>query len=491
MRSLEKLLLVCGLAASALIFAGVDRAEARPPYFTAFTNYYGIAPDSNLDACGVCHFKWEGTGQRNPFGTTVEQQLYVGKSITQSLIDSELTDSDGDGFTNGDEIMIHETLPGYSCDNYFEVLGDPPLDYHTYCVPGVATCLVPIDIRLSTNTVGSFGVPVGDTETYSIEVFNNGSTFSVDVSSAAFQGGASPDYSLVGPTAPFSIPVGDSVTFDIVFSPTVTGLALATLEIQSNDPDEPSVFVSASSVGFVKVLAPAEKRYACMRDVSKQYEKYVKSHLKEWNACYLDEVAGRACDTGARDAKLLNAEDRFRSRIGGAKDKLCKGENLTASLLDMPDTCPAPCESIALTTIVSIADCLICQQEAGMSAEITDAAGTTPPDLPANTAGNSAAEVCQKKTLSGMRKAIGSIQKTLGRCELENIIAVSPIDCAADGAEKIAKAQSKVDGVIDKCTDTTGLAGCRFEAMPDPACLGTSALGTAESLVDSAFGLDP
>jgi hypothetical protein len=90
-----------------------------------------------------------------------------------------------------------------------------------------------------------------------------------------------------------------------------------------------------------------------------------------------------------------------------------------------------------------------------------------------------------------MRKAIGSIQKTLGRCELENVIAVSPSDCAVDGADKITKARTKVDSTVDKCSDTSGLDGCRFEMEADPACLGSSALDLGDTLVDSVFGLDP
>ena len=39
----------------------------------------------------MCHYKWEGTGARNPFGQEVEQQLYIGKTVTQSLVDIEGT----------------------------------------------------------------------------------------------------------------------------------------------------------------------------------------------------------------------------------------------------------------------------------------------------------------------------------------------------------------------------------------------------------------
>ena len=55
-------------------------AAARPPYFDALTARYGFAEGDRLFACGVCHYKWEGTGARNPFGASVQQQLYVGKS---------------------------------------------------------------------------------------------------------------------------------------------------------------------------------------------------------------------------------------------------------------------------------------------------------------------------------------------------------------------------------------------------------------------------
>jgi len=31
-------------------------------------------------------------------------------------------------FTNGDEIINYMTLPGYSCDNYFDAIGALPCD---------------------------------------------------------------------------------------------------------------------------------------------------------------------------------------------------------------------------------------------------------------------------------------------------------------------------------------------------------------------------
>ena len=80
-----------GLSAVALMLGLVlgGRAEARPTYFEVFTARYGITPSDRTYACGNCHIRWTGTGARNPFGTAVEQQLYIGKSITQALEDIE------------------------------------------------------------------------------------------------------------------------------------------------------------------------------------------------------------------------------------------------------------------------------------------------------------------------------------------------------------------------------------------------------------------
>ena len=138
------------LAATVALLAARS-ADARPTYFDAFRTLYGINDGDNLDACGVCHFLWTGTGARNPFGNAVEQQLYVGKSITQALTDIEPDDPDGDTFSNLDEILA-QTLPGYSCANFQDAIGQPS-DWHTYITPGVPSCLEPLDIRVAPSLV--------------------------------------------------------------------------------------------------------------------------------------------------------------------------------------------------------------------------------------------------------------------------------------------------------------------------------------------------
>lgn len=482
---------IIGAAAALTLALVAGRAEARPPYFDAFKALYGINSGDRLDACGVCHYKWTGTGARNLFGSAVEQQLYLGKSVTQSLMDIESADTDGDGYTNLEEIATYMTLPGYNCDNYYQAIG-APTDYYTYITPFVPTCLVPIDIRVSVESLGVF-LAVGETEVMPVEIFNNGSTFDIDISSYELLAGSDPAYTLSGPTFPLTIPVGSSVIVDVVYQPTIPGVQQGTLRINSNDPDpeEAVIDIPINSLSFVKNVADPADRNACLRYVARQYSRYSKQHLRTWARCYLDEVGGQACDVGKRDLKILSAQDQLRAHIGGAKDKKCAGSGLTPSLLDLPTTCGGGCDSISVSSLATYADCLICREDEAMQQILLDSVGTAPPDLPANTAGSAAAEACQSKLVKGAQKAVVKIQKTLDRCEADNIVATSPVDCAAANASRIANAQATADATIEKCSDTSGLAGCLFEVGADPQCLGNSAASVATDLVDTVFGLSP
>ena len=113
-------------AALLLALVAPRATQARPLYFQNLTTIYDIQPDESIYACGVCHEKWLGTGARNPFGTAVEQQLYVGKSIVQAILDVAGDDSDGDGFTNGDELPSIARCPGTRAPTTASRRGRPP-----------------------------------------------------------------------------------------------------------------------------------------------------------------------------------------------------------------------------------------------------------------------------------------------------------------------------------------------------------------------------
>lgn len=470
----------------ALGFGGAREAGARPTYFEVFTTRYGIGPGDRLYACGNCHFRWNGTGARNPFGNAVEQQLYIGKSIDQALADVEGEDTDTDGFTNVDEIVTFETLAGYNCDNFFLADG-APIGYDTYITPMVASCLEPVDIRVEPASV-SFITKAGSTGHTPVQLINNGSTDPITVTSFSLQPGTHATFGVSGPAVPFVMQVGEIVPLDVTFSPASAVIAMGTLRIESSDPDEGIIDVPLQGFGFVQVLAPATTRARCFKAIDKQFRRYTDRHRKEWSRCFLDEVRGLACDTGKRDLKIQQAETRLRDAIGGAKDKHCAGVNLTASLLGLPTTCGGDCD-ITVNSFSTFVDCLVCRQDEARDDMLRDGVGTAPPDVPPNTAANGHAFRCEKQITSRIAKGIGLVQKILGRCELNNVTS-SPVDCAATQAAKIDGVQAQVNEALNRCVDTTGLLGCPFEGGL-PTCLGDAAETIGSSLVDVTFGLQP
>ncbi len=475
---------------AAVLVAVVPPVQARPTYFDIFTQFYGIGESDRLHACGVCHFRWEGTGGRNLYGTTIELEIYNGTPIAQAIVNVEGMDPDNDGFTSVDEIVNFETLPGYSCGNFFDAI-DAPADYHTYITPMVATCLEPLDIRV-VPTQSAVIAAVGDTTIVPITLFNNGSDFAVDIASYGMLAGTDPTLTVSGPAAPFSIPVGQSVVLDVAFTPLTPTLATGTLRISSNDPDEANVDVTFQAIGFIQPVAPPEERAACLGDVDKHFGRYSKSHFREWVRCYEREVTGRACDAGRRDQKTQQAAARFRAFVGGSQDSRCAGNGLTPSLLDIPDTCGGACGHIDVNTIAALADCLVCRQDEAVGAMLSASLGTAPPDLPPNLLVGGAAS-CQKQLLRAVRKGIEDTQESLGGCELANITAGTPVDCATDQAASIQAIQTRVDGRIERCSDTTGMLGCLFPPpmeTPDPSCLGDATVAIGSDLVDAAFGLE-
>jgi hypothetical protein len=469
------------VATFALVVAWGAVAAARPTYFQVFTERYGIGPADRLYACGVCHYLWTGTGARNPFGNAVEQQLYVGKSITQALQDVEAADSDGDGFSNLDEIMNFMTLPGYSCTNLTDAIG-APLGYDTYITPMVASCLSPIDIRVAPTSL-SVIVDANESSTATVTIFNNGSQFPINVSAYGLQPGTNPAFSLTGPVAPIQIPVASSVALHVTFAPMADVLATGTLRILSDDPDEGTIDVPLSGIGVARTLAPAPQRAACLRTIDTVIRRYGKTHLKEWGRCFSDEAAGVACDAGARDFKIAKAAARLHTKIGGSGDRLCNGQGLTPFLLGYPTTCGGSCGSITLPTMSALADCLECRQEETTRTALTASDGTTLPDLP--TAVGALPAACERKLVSQLANSIESIQKVLGHCELGNVTAPAPVLCAATTAAAVAALQARVDAQPGRCTDTTGLSSCPFVPAADPACLGTTALTLGSALVDA------
>ena len=363
--------------AATVVLVQTDAALARPSYFTALKARYSIPDASNLDSCGVCHFQWTGAGARTLYGTDIEQQLYLGKTIDQSLADIETRDSDEDTFTNVEELVTYLTLPGYNCANFQLAVG-APAGYDTYITPLVASCLEPLDISVAPLSV-SFLTDAGDVETLQISVRNNGKSEIISISDYGLLGGASPELSVLGPPAPLDIPVGGELLVDLEFAPTGTAFSLGTLRIESNDPDESIIDVPIVAFGLVHVVAPPPERQACMEKVSSALSRYTRKHLRMWNACHLDQLVGFACKDANRDRILAKHAAKLRDRVGGERDRACEGADLSASLLDYPETCGGTCDTVPTTSIDGIADCLLCRQDEAMQTSLTAGTGSAPP----------------------------------------------------------------------------------------------------------------
>jgi hypothetical protein len=460
-------------------------AQARPLYFQNLTTIYGLVPGDEIYACGVCHQRWEGTGGRNPYGTAVEQQLYLGKSIVDAILDIENEDTDGDGFLNGDELATQRTLPGYNCSNYGLAV-NPPAWFQSIITPGVPTCLLPLDIEVTPATV-PLVTQVGDPASATVDIINNGTDFALQVTSVQYLPGANPALGIVGPPFfPISIAPGQRETIQVTFSAPVSGLANGTLRVTSNDPDEPTVDVAVSAFAFIDPVTSGDVRGGCLKDMEKSLERLTKAHLREWGDCYLDELAGVACDTAKRDLRIGKAEAKLRSIIGGSRDRNCAAKSLSAPLLGLPAQCPAPCGSITQSTMSRIADCLVCQQAAATSAMLTATVGAAPPDLPLTTLGPNA-QRCAQQLVIGVQNGIRAVQRAVGGCELSSVLSNTDVDCAAQLAPDLQREADKADAKLQRCTDTTGLEGCLFAPSPDPDCLGATAVQVGTTLAETVF----
>jgi hypothetical protein len=130
---------------STLLFSA--HASARPPIRSAFFSIYPNANNTQLDDlpsngshCGVCHFDFDGGGQRNPYGLGVEIGINSGLTFEQAILAIENTDSENDGYTNVVEITSTlfgntPTFPGLSELNKNATSNIPIAEIEPYLTP--------------------------------------------------------------------------------------------------------------------------------------------------------------------------------------------------------------------------------------------------------------------------------------------------------------------------------------------------------------------
>jgi hypothetical protein len=216
----------------------------------------------------------------------------------------------------------------------------------------------------------------------------------------------------------------------------------------------------------------------CQRSVAKLQAKYEKRYYQEWARRYGFRVKGLPCDGASRDARIAMEASRLRERLGGIRDVICAGRNLTPTSLGHASSCPVPCASITLFDMNDLATCSLCLGEA-LGNEALDAAyGRTPPALPNSVPVTALA--CQHS----LDKAADTLARgwagALGRCELGNASGrnVPPLVCSSDPDGRIARAHAKAGAQVEHCASFAGLSGC--------ATGGTAA--AVETCMDAAVG---
>jgi hypothetical protein len=74
------------------------------PQALAFSNRVGMIPNGQVFGCANCHINPGGGGPRNPFGLSVSAITQGNSSVVFWSAALAAQDSDGDGFTNGEEL---------------------------------------------------------------------------------------------------------------------------------------------------------------------------------------------------------------------------------------------------------------------------------------------------------------------------------------------------------------------------------------------------
>lgn len=222
----------------------------------------------------------------------------------------------------------------------------------------------------------------------------------------------------------------------------------------------------------------ASKVAKCKSAIARGQERFRKSYSKEWGKCYAGEAQGLTCNAAARDARLAAAEAKLRDQIGGSKDRVCTGQNITPITLGHGNSCPVPCATTVLFDMSDVAECSVCMAEAVEGEALNAAYGFRPPAVPSTLP--SSALKCQKTLAKAASGLTAGWTRALATCEDANARGVNTpaLDCSTDPDGGIARAKAKSASRVASCDGFGGLAGC--------ATSGTAAGTTA--CFESAIG---
>ncbi|HEU4335422.1 MAG TPA: FlgD immunoglobulin-like domain containing protein [Candidatus Eisenbacteria bacterium] len=205
--------LVFAALALALVFVSTPRtADARPGIRAAFFVVYPTAVGTRLDNlpsisghCGVCHYRFTGGGDRNPYGVAVGDTLNffpntdAGRQAAVASVKNY--DSDADGVISDTEILDHSvlytntpTFPGLTAGNVGLVTNVNVNDILAYLTPTTGGDTTPPTVTVNAPNGGESWT-AGTSHSVTWTATDNTSVTSVDV---YFRDGAVGAWKLIG-----------------------------------------------------------------------------------------------------------------------------------------------------------------------------------------------------------------------------------------------------------------------------------------------------
>lgn len=142
----------------------------REDFFTAYPGAVGSLLDDATTSvrhphCGVCHYNFDGGGNRNPYGAALEAERAAnGKNTIAALATIAWDDSDGDGYPNITEITNTNsysntpTFPGYSAANVGSISQIDVAEISTNLTPSTGVDNTPPTVTVFTPDGGETAV---------------------------------------------------------------------------------------------------------------------------------------------------------------------------------------------------------------------------------------------------------------------------------------------------------------------------------------------
>ncbi|WP_161782621.1 choice-of-anchor D domain-containing protein [Halococcus sediminicola] len=129
----------------------------------------------------------------------------------------------------------------------------------TVTVPLSGESIAP-SISLTPETRDLGEVPAGSVNTTTFTVTNDG-TAGLDVSAVNVVGADASEFTVIGPDAPFTVEPGQSREITVEFAPGSAGAKSATIEVQSNDPEQSTVTAALTGTGTASNLVADPARH--------------------------------------------------------------------------------------------------------------------------------------------------------------------------------------------------------------------------------------